>query len=143
MFLGARRVAHAAASLGFAAPGPVSAVSPGGGIARVLLALLVVLGAVFAAAWLSRRVHGAGAARSGGLEVLAQLPLGPRERAVLIRVAGQQLLLGVTNASVRTLLVLPEGAGNTQELAAASGATCTSALTRPSFKTLLMKSLGK
>jgi flagellar protein FliO/FliZ len=124
--------------------------SAAGGLLRVALALLVVVAAIFGAGWLSRRVHGTSGARHPGLEVLAQLPLGPRERAVLIRVGAQQLLVGVAGGCIRTLHVCESGsvaAGNTapegagaDALAAAVG---TPMAARPSFKALLLKSLGK
>jgi len=124
-----------------AASAPVT-LSSAGGVLRVALALLVVLAAVFAAGWLSRRLRGFGPVRGHQLELLAQLPLGPRERAVLLRVGSQQLLLGVAPGSVSTLHVL---ASNSDEAASAPANTGdgTESAERPSFKALLMRSLGK
>lgn len=129
----------------FAAPAHQGLPGPAGGLARVTLALLVVLAAVFAAAWFSRRMHGAGGTRSSSLEVIAQLPLGPRERAVLIRVGAHQVLVGVANGSVRALHVLAQA-----ELPAATGVAPTAPAApgnepgqRPTFKALLLRSLGK
>lgn len=121
-----------------AASAPVT-LSSAGGVLRVALALLVVLAAVFAAGWLSRRLRGFGPARGEQLELLAQLPLGPRERAVLLRVGTQQLLLGVAPGSVSTLHVLAPSAGET------AGATTNAATGTelPSFRALLLRSLGK
>jgi flagellar protein FliO/FliZ len=138
---GALPVARAAESHVYAASAVPNIPGAAGGTLRVVLALIVVLGAVFAAAWLSRRVNGMGRTRSGGLELISQLPLGPRERAVLIRVGSQQLLLGVTNGSVRTLHVLPPGSES--DLADGTIANVISAAPPPSFKALLLKSLGK
>lgn len=132
--------AHAAAATPFAAQVPAALPSAASGIVRVTIALAIVLAAVFGAAWLSRRMHGTGGARHPGLQVLAQLPLGPRERAVLIRVGTQQLLLGVTNGSVRTLHVLSESAAD------AGGPTQIpdmATMQRPTFRSLLLRSLGK
>jgi flagellar protein FliO/FliZ len=89
----------------------------------------------------SRRARGAGGARSSNLDVLAQLPLGPRERAVLIRVGDRQLLIGIANGCIRTLHVLDPASTQAGETGAvAPGADV---LQRPSFKALLLKSLGK
>lgn len=125
----------------YAAPGAQSLPGPAGGAVRVVLALLVVLAAVVGAGWLSRRVHGTGAGRSGSLQVLSQLPLGPRERAVLLRVGTEQVLVGVANGSVRTLHVLT--AASAEAGTAAPAASATDPVVRPGFRAILLKSLGK
>src|SRR6185437_3173045 len=119
--------ATAPASL-FAAP-VAHAAMPGqaGSLVRVTVALLVVLAAVFAAAWFSRRMHGVRRSRSSALEVIAQLPLGPRERAVLLRVGAQQVLLGVASGNVRALHVLPPGAAPLPGAGEAGGNEATNA----------------
>ncbi len=130
----------AAAAAGFAAPtmpAPAGAASSAGGLLRVSVALLVVLAAVLGTAWFARRVRGLTAAGNGGLEILSQLPLGARERAVLIRVGERQLLLGVGSGGVRTLHVLD--AAGTGSAAGAPAAVPA----RPSFRELLLRSLGK
>lgn len=128
----------------FAAPGAQAPPSSGGDLLRVVLALILVLAAVLAAAWISRRLRGVGGARAANLEVLGQLSLGPRERAVLIRVDGERLLLGVANGSVRRLHVLaPASDDATVEVVADDTAGATHAPQRPTFRELLRKSLGK
>jgi len=142
--LAAAGCAAASATAVYAAPTHPALPGPTGGVLRVTLALLIVVAAVFAAGWLTRRLHGGSAARSGALQVLAQLPLGPRERAVLIRAGSEQLLLGVANGSVRMLHVLAgavapqDGEGGTPLPAAGEAAT-----PQPTFKSLLLKSLGR
>ena len=105
------------------------------GTLRVTLAMVLVLGALLGAAWLARRVRGAGAAGSAGLAVLAQVSLGARERAVLLRVGAMQVLVGVAPGNVRTLHVIDgvvePGVADPPEVA------------RPTFKSVLLKSLGK
>ncbi len=126
-----------------AASNPVT-LSSAGGVLRVALALLVVLAAVFAAGWLSRRLRGFGPARGQELELLAQLPLGPRERAVLLRAGTQQLLLGVAPGSVRKLHVLHVLEGpSAAHSATPDTARSAESIERPSFKALLLRSLGK
>jgi flagellar protein FliO/FliZ len=136
--LGAMRIASAAAAAPFAAPGAQSSASAGGGMLRVTLALILVLAAVFATGWFVRRVRGLSGASSTGLEVLAQVTLGARERAVLIRVGERQILLGVAPGNVRTLHVLEPGAA-----VAPTSIMPPDAALRPTFKSLLLKSLGK
>ena len=72
------------------------------------LALVLVLGAVFALAWLMKRVRGFGSRVGRSVDVLAQVPLGQKERAVLVKVGPTQILIGVAPGRVNTLYVLPE-----------------------------------
>ena len=94
----------------FAAPQTAPATHAGGlgGLGEVTLALLLVLGAVFALAWLLKRLRGFGPRAGNGLEVIAHVPLGQKERAVLLKVGPTQVLLGVAPGRVNTLYVLPE-----------------------------------
>lgn len=94
----------------FAAPKAAEAVTTttAGGLAQVTISLLLVLGAVFAAAWAMRRLRRFGRVAPGAIEVVANIALGQKERAVLVQVGKQQLLLGVASGSVTTLHVLPE-----------------------------------
>jgi len=143
---GASRALWAASATPFAAPLQQSAPGSAGGLLRVVLALIVVLAAVLAAAWLTRRMRSFGGAGSGAnLEMLAQLPLGTRERAVLVRVGDTQVLIGVAPGNVRTLHVLERAslplAAAMQSDAGATPASDSGA--RPTFKALLLRSLGK
>lgn len=79
------------------------------GLAQMLLGLAVVLGLLLGCLWLIKKLsapHGAAA----GLRVLGAVPVGPRERVVLVEVGGQVLVLGVTPSNVRTLHTLPADA---------------------------------
>jgi len=122
----------------FAAPQSAPATHAGalGGLGEVTLALLLVLGAVFALAWLLKRVRGFGARAGGSLDVLAQIPLGQKERAVLLKVGATQLLIGVAPGRVNTLYVLPE------PLALDRGGGAPGSNGNSPFRTLL-RSLGK
>jgi len=135
----ARRALYAVSATPFAAPMQQAAPASAGGLLRVILALLVVLAAVLAAAWLARRMRAfSGGGGDANLQMLAQLPLGTRERAVLVRVGDTQVLIGVAPGSVRTLHVLQRPA---QPASAAPASDAHAA--RPSFKALLLRSLGK
>src|ERR1700722_18801930 len=94
----------------FAAPPAVPA-GPAGGVrvrAPVGGALLIVLGVLLVLATLVRRARTWSARGPKHLEVLADVPLGAKERAVLLRVGGLQLLLGVAPGRVGWLRVLPQ-----------------------------------
>ena len=141
----------AAAGAPFAAPQAPTLPGPSGGLLRVVLSLALVLAAVVACAWLMRRLRGIGGGGSRAIEVLAQASLGARERAVLVRVGGHELLLGVASGSVRTLLVLGDTVAVAADAAASPAAGPAtggvSAASPPSFatafRTLLARSLGQ
>ena len=113
--------------------------SPAGGAASVMLALLLVLAAIFAAAWVMRRLRAGTAATRGAMEVLADLPLGTKERAVLIRVGKEQLLLGVAPGCVNTLQVFPEGKG---PVVPGARTETGGDPAKPDFKAILRRSVG-
>ncbi|HEV7138696.1 MAG TPA: flagellar biosynthetic protein FliO [Steroidobacteraceae bacterium] len=125
---------HAASPIMAAAPG--AAGHAAGGIASVTLALALVLAAIFAFAWLARRVRGFGNRSGNALDVIAEMPLGPKERAVLLKVGTEQILIGVAPGRVSALHVLREPV----EIPKATAATTPAAV---SFGALLKRSLGK
>ena len=123
----------------FAAPHAVSATHAVGigGLGQVTLALLAVLGALFALAWLLRRLRGIGNRVGTAIDVIAHVPLGQKERVVLLKVGSAQILLGVAPGRVNALYVLPE------PLELAQRAAAPAADAGPSFRALLLRSLGK
>lgn len=85
---------------------PARVPAAGASLGSVVLSLALVLALIFALGWALRRLQ---FARSGGdrlLGVLAQLPLGPRDRIVLLRVGDRQALVGVSPAGIRPLQLL-------------------------------------
>jgi flagellar protein FliO/FliZ len=90
-----------ALALGAAAP---AAAAPGVDVADlsgVLVSLALVVGFIFAAAFVLKRTPFGAAGRSNGLlKVVAALPLGPRERLLLVEVRGEELLIAVSPAGV-------------------------------------------
>lgn len=83
-------------------------VSAGVGSAQlltVLMSLVLVVLLIFSLAWLVRRagIGGGLLTRSAAMKVIATLPLGTRERLVIVDVGGKQLLLGVTAHTIQTL----------------------------------------
>jgi flagellar protein FliO/FliZ len=121
----------------FAAPHAANPVAPvgAGGLASVTIALLAVLAAIFAVAWLARRARGMGSRIGNAIDILADVPLGTKERAVLLRVGTEQILVGVAPGRVSALHVLREPV----EIPKASTAIAPAA----SFSALLKRSMGK
>jgi flagellar protein FliO/FliZ len=81
----------------------------------LLLALLLVLALIPAAAWLLRRTGLAQPGSAAGLRVVAQLPLGPRDRIVIVEVGDRRWLLGVGAAGITRLGTLPGGSEAPQD----------------------------
>jgi flagellar protein FliO/FliZ len=123
-------VAHVFAAPAAVGGAPVSGVA---GLGQVTLALCIVLGAIFLCAWFARRMRNISSGRPGALNVVAEVRLGPKERAVLLQVGTTQLLLGVAPGQINALHVLAE------PLAPPAAAVVDGA----SFKALLRRSLGK
>jgi flagellar protein FliO/FliZ len=121
----------------FAAPHAANTAAPvgAGGLASVTFALLAVLAAIFAVAWLARRVRGIGSRVGNAIDVLADIPLGPKERAVLLKVGTEQILVGVAPGRVSALHVLRDPV----EVPKAATAIAPAA----SFSALLKRSFGK
>ena len=122
----------------FAAPHAAAAAAPvgAGGLASVTLALLAVLAAIFGVAWVARRVRGMGNRLGSAIDVLADMPLGPKERAVLLKVGTEQILIGVAPGLVSALHVLREPIEIPKAATTANPAAA-------SFGALLKRSLGK
>jgi flagellar protein FliO/FliZ len=126
------------APFGSATAAPATATPGLGSLTQVSLALALVLGLVFGLAWLLRRVRGTRRPGAPGIDILAEVALGPKERAVLLQVERVRLLVGVTAGQVRTLHVLPEAEpGQLAPQPAGTGAVA------PSFAELLRRSLGR
>jgi flagellar protein FliO/FliZ len=125
-------VAHVFAAPGAAASVPVSGVA---GLGQVTLALCIVLGAIFLCAWFARRMRNISGGHLGALSVVAEVRLGPKERAVLLQVGATQLLVGVAPGQINALHVLAEPLP--------PQAPTAPSIEGVSFKSLLRRSLGK
>lgn len=86
------------------------ALAPSGGAAflRLAVGLAIVVGLIYACAWVARRA-GVGKHGSNGvpMKIVGSLALGPRERIVTLEVEGTWLVVGVTPGGMHTLHTLP------------------------------------
>jgi len=73
---------------------------------RMLLSLGAVLGVLAGCVWLVQRLRNGGAFRTGLIEVVSGISLGGREKVVLLRVGGEEILVGISPAGMRPLHVL-------------------------------------
>lgn len=86
---------------------PLASPLSGSQFVETLLGLAAVLLLIFALAFVVRRFGNLPGMGKGRIQVLGGLSLGSREKAVLVEVEGQRLLLGVAPGRVQTLHVLP------------------------------------
>ncbi|RQU48642.1 flagellar biosynthetic protein FliO [Burkholderia cenocepacia] len=93
-----------------------------GAVLQTLVGLAVVIGLVFACAWLARRFGFQPARRGGPLKVVSSVGLGAKESATIVEIGDTWLVLGVAPGNVRLLHTLPAGS-----VAAAATAGSTSA----------------
>lgn len=80
----------------------------GGHLLSVTLALSLIVVLIVAVSWFIRRFSQGMFINSAQMKIIASLPLGTRERIMLVDVGGQQLLLGVTANQINTLHVFSE-----------------------------------
>lgn len=111
---------------------PMAGSNLAGQLGQMLLGLLLVIGLIFALAWLLRRVQQLTPRTGQVIKLLATQPLGPRDRLVLVQVGNEQILLGLSAGRIAPLHVLKEPV----HLADAEPAT-------PEFAQRLMELLGK
>lgn len=72
-------------------------------VVQLGLALICVVGAIFVLAWITKKLNIGHVGQQKNMRVLGVLPLGTREKAILIEVSGKQMLLGVAPGRVNTL----------------------------------------
>lgn len=80
----------------------------GAEILNLGLSMLIIIGAIIVVGWLYSRMKFVGNGASSVINVVASRPLGPKERLLLIEVAEQQLLVGITASQVQTLHVFDQ-----------------------------------
>jgi len=95
-----------------AAQSPVAAeAAPAGpSLLPMVLVLILVLGLIPVSMWLLKRLGGGSPASAAGMKVVAQLPLGPREKLVVVEAGERWIVLGVTASSINRVGTLPKGA---------------------------------
>jgi len=84
-----------------------------GALLETIIGLALILALIFALAWLIRRTGKFQTSSNGEIKMIAGLSLGQRERAVLLEIEGERILVGVTSQQIQTLHVL--GQQNTSQ----------------------------
>lgn len=78
--------------------------------------MLIVVAAVVALGWLYSRMRFSSKSAGDVINIVASRALGPKERLVLVEVADQQLLVGLTATQVRTLHTFDKTVVATQQI---------------------------
>ena len=77
-------------------------------LANLLGGLVLILVLIFGLQWFVKRFSQGGFMQNSTIKMLAAMPLGTRERLMLIDVGGKHILLGVTASNINTLHVFDE-----------------------------------
>ena len=86
-----------------AAKSAVGSAVPVTDVWQVVLGLVLVIATIVLVAWLMRKMQTGTIGAGASMRVLAAMSVGPRERVMLVDVAGTQILLGVTTAQISAL----------------------------------------
>src|SRR5690554_5879378 len=106
--------------LAWAAAGTETTIGNAKHLTSVFLGLLLIIVLIFLLAWFYRKASGGNWLNSGAMRILATLPLGTRERLLLVDVDGTQMLLGVTGQTINCLHVFDEPVISDSEVPASS-----------------------
>lgn len=82
--------------------------SGAGMVGTTIVTLVLVIGFILLLAWLAKRMPGLGGAGNPALRIVGSLPLGPRERVVVVAVGDTQLLLATGPNGTRALHTLEQ-----------------------------------
>ncbi|MDI1308514.1 MAG: flagellar biosynthetic protein FliO [Methylotenera sp.] len=132
-----------APSLAFSAE--AVAVSPTGGVLKMVIGLAVVLAVMALITWvLKRMVPGVGNKQSV-IRIVGGVSVGSRERVVVLEVAGRWIVVGVASGQVSSLANLESGTNNLAESMPMGGSMTDSGNDGFSntFASWLLKSTGK
>lgn len=84
---------------------PVTPGLGGGDILNMGVSMLVVVAVIVVLGWLYSRSRFVGSGNNDVINIVATRALGPKERLLVVEVADQQLLVGMTSTAVQTLHV--------------------------------------
>ena len=87
---------------------PPQTTSSASQLASLLGGLILILGLIYGLSWFVKRFSQGGFMQNPNMKIISAMPLGTRERLLLVDVGGKQLLLGVTATQINTLHVFDE-----------------------------------
>lgn len=75
---------------------------------QVSIALVLVLALIYAIAWFIKRKQGVHGISNIPMKTIGVLPMGVKEKIILVEVGGKQILLGMTASNINTLATFDE-----------------------------------
>lgn len=93
----------------------------GGDVLGMGVSMFIVIAVIVALGWLYSRSRFNGGGSSDVINVVASRALGPKERLLIVEVADQQLLVGMTASGVQTLHVFEKPVCLPEEAAQPAG----------------------
>jgi flagellar protein FliO/FliZ len=90
-------------------------ISSGSQLANLMGGLILILGLIYGLSWFVKRFSQGGFTQNSTIKMLSAMPLGTRERIMLVDVGGKQILLGITATTINTLHVFDDPVINTTE----------------------------
>ena len=82
----------------------------GSAILQMLLGLTLIIGLLFAGAYLLRKLNGGRSfGHSGPMRIVGGLMISARERIVLLEVGDEWIVIGIVPGQIKTLHTLPKG----------------------------------
>lgn len=83
---------------------------PGSAMLQTMFGLALIIGLLFAGAYLLRRLNGGKAfGNTGPMRIVGGLMVSPRERIVLLEVGDTWVVIGIVPGQIKTLHTLPKG----------------------------------
>jgi len=73
---------------------------------QIIFSLALVVGLIFACAWIVRRTNGVKSLKTNFMTVKSVLSLGPKEKIMVVQVGKEQLLVSVCTGQIRLLKTL-------------------------------------
>ncbi|NRA70763.1 MAG: flagellar biosynthetic protein FliO [Gammaproteobacteria bacterium] len=96
---------------------------------NMIMSLLVVIGVIFGLAMLAKRFN-LGIAGQGAIKLVATLPVGTKERLIVVEIEQQQYLIGVTAGEIRLIDKLTNNIAPTMNKTSQSAGINLDSLTR-------------
>lgn len=84
-------------------------------LANLIGGLSLIVALIFGLSWFVKRFAQGGFMQNPSMKIVSSMPLGTRERLMLVDVGGKQLLLGVTATQINTLHVFDEPVVQTEK----------------------------